>query len=154
MSHAQRDPGPVLKITRIVHAPRQEVFAAWTHAESVKQWMCPEGSSVSFVELDVRVGGSFRVVMHIGEEDVVHTGVYRELLFPEKLVFTWVSRHTHYQESLVTLEFLARGEATELILLQTHLPDDEAVERHTVGWRQLMEHLAKALLERQEGEQP
>jgi uncharacterized protein YndB with AHSA1/START domain len=52
MSHAQRDPGHVLKITRIIHAPRQEVFEAWTNAASVKQWMCPEGSSVSFVELD------------------------------------------------------------------------------------------------------
>ena len=148
MSHAQRDPGHVLKIIRIIHAPRQEVFEAWTHAESVKQWLCPEGSSVSFAELDVRVGGAFRVDMHIGEEDVVHTGVYREILFPEKLVFTWVSKHSHYRESLVTLEFLAHGEATELILLQTHLPDDEAVERHTVGWRQLMDHLATALQKR------
>jgi len=145
MSHTQRDPGHMLKISRIIHAPRKAVFEAWTHAESVKQWMCPEGSSVSFVELDVRVGGAFRVDMHIGEEDVVHTGVYREILFPEKLVFTWVSRHTHYRESFVTLEFLAHGEATELILLQTYLPDDEAVERHTVGWRQLMDHLAMVL---------
>jgi hypothetical protein len=41
----------------------------------------------------------------------------------------------------VTLEFLAHGEATELILLQTQLPDDEAAERHKVGWTQLIEHL-------------
>ena len=147
MFHAQ-SPRHTLKIRRILPASRQEVFEAWTTAERVKQWMCPEGSSVSFVELDVRVGGAFRVDMHIDEEDVVHTGVYREILFPEKLVFTWVSKHTHYRESVVTLEFLAHGEATELILLQTQLPDDEAVERHTVGWRQLMEHLAAVLQER------
>lgn len=141
MSHAQRDPGHVLKLTRIIHAPRQEVFEAWTNAESVKQWMCPEGSSVSFVELDVRVGGAFRVDMHIDGADTIHTGIYREIIPPEKLVFTWVSKHTHYRESLVTLEFLAHGEATELILLQTQLPDDEAAKRHTVGWTQLIEHL-------------
>ena len=147
MFHAQ-NPLHTLKIRRILPASRQEVFEAWTTAEYVKQWLCPEGSSVSFVELDVRVGGAFRVDMHIGEEDVVHTGVYREILFPEKLVFTWVSEHTHYRESLVTLEFLAHGEATELILLQTQLPDDEATERHTAGWTQLMEHLATVLQER------
>jgi uncharacterized protein YndB with AHSA1/START domain len=141
MSYAQRDPGHVLKITRIIHAPRQEMFEAWTNAASVKQWMCPEGSSVSFVELDVRVGGAFRVDMHIDGADTIHTGIYREIIPPEKLVFTWVSKHTHYRESLVTLEFLAHGEATELILLQTRLPDDEAAERHTVGWTQLIEHL-------------
>src|SRR5438067_10143238 len=107
MSHAQRDPGHVLKITRIIHASRQEVFEAWTTAESVKQWMCPEGASVSFVELDVRVGGAFRIDMHIDGTDMVHTGTYREVTPPEKLVFTWVSRHTHYRESLVTIELFA-----------------------------------------------
>jgi uncharacterized protein YndB with AHSA1/START domain len=80
MSHAQRDPGHVLKITRIIPAPRQEVFEAWTNAESVKQWMCPEGSSVSFVELDVRLGGAFRVDMHTDGADTIHTGIYREII--------------------------------------------------------------------------
>jgi uncharacterized protein YndB with AHSA1/START domain len=60
--------------------PRQEVFEAWTNAESVKQWMCPEGSSVSFVELDVRVGGAFRVDMHVDGVDTIHTGIYREII--------------------------------------------------------------------------
>ncbi len=143
MSDAQRDRGHTLKITRIIHAPRQEVFEAWTNAELVKQWMCPEGSSVSFVELDVRVGGAFRVDMHIDGADWIHTGTYREIIPPEKLVFTWVSKHTHYRESLVTLEFLAHGEDTELILLQTLLPDEEAVERHTIGWTQVIEHLMR-----------
>jgi uncharacterized protein YndB with AHSA1/START domain len=50
MDHTQSDRQHVLKISRIIHAPRQEVFEAWTTAESVKQWMCPEGSSVSFGE--------------------------------------------------------------------------------------------------------
>jgi uncharacterized protein YndB with AHSA1/START domain len=147
MSHAQRDAEHALKLTRIINAPRQEVFEAWTNAESVKQWMCPEGSSVSFVELDVRVGGAFRVDMHIDGADTIHTGIYREIISPEKLVFTWVSKHTHYRESLVTLEFRAHGETTELILLQTQLPDAEAAERHRVGWMQLIEHLMY-LLER------
>jgi uncharacterized protein YndB with AHSA1/START domain len=145
MSQGQRGPQPTLKLTRIIAASREVLFDAWTNVESVKQWMCPEGSSVSLAQLDVRVGGTFRVEMRIGEEDVVHTGVYREIVFPEKLVFTWVSKHTHYRESLVTLEFLARGEATELVLLQTQLPDEEALERHITGWTNLMKHLVSFL---------
>ena len=143
MFDTQGDPGHALKITRIIHAPRQEVYEAWTNAELMKQWMCPEGSSVSFVELDVRVGGAFQVVMRIDGADTIHTGIYREIIPPETLVFTWVSKHTHYRESLVKLQFLAHGESTELILLQTQLPDDEAVERHTAGWTQLIEHLVR-----------
>ncbi len=148
MDHTRRDLQHVLKISRIIHAPRQEVFEAWTTVESVKQWMCPEGASVSFVELDVQVGGAFRIDMHIEGTDTVHTGIYREITPPEKLVFTWVSRHTHYRESLVTIELFAHGETTELVLNQVQLPDEEAVERHTVGWTQLMEHLATFLQER------
>src|SRR5260221_12786589 len=92
------------------------------------QWMCPEGSSVSFVELDVRVGGAFRVDMHVDGADTIHTGIYREIIPPEKLVFTWVSKHTHYLEALVTLAILAHGKATVLILCPTLFPDDEADE--------------------------
>jgi uncharacterized protein YndB with AHSA1/START domain len=63
MVYAQSDDPPVLKITRILNATRQEVFAAWTDPASVKQWLCPEGASVVRVELDVRVGGAFRIDM-------------------------------------------------------------------------------------------
>jgi uncharacterized protein YndB with AHSA1/START domain len=148
MDHTQRDLQHALKISRVIHAPRQEVFEAWTTAESVKQWMCPEGSSVSFVELDVQVGGAFRIDMHTDGADTVPTGIYREITPPEKLVFTWVSRHTHYRESLVTVELFAHGETTELVLNQVRLPDEKAVERHTVGWTQLMDHLTTFLQER------
>ncbi len=147
MSDTQRDPRHELKIARIIPAPRKEVFEAWTTAESLKEWICPEGSSVSHIELDVRVGGTFRIeLQHAEEGEMLITGIYREILPPEKLVFTWVSKHTHYRDSLVTLDFLARGEATELILRQTQLPDEEAVKLHATVWTQLLEHLADFVL--------
>jgi uncharacterized protein YndB with AHSA1/START domain len=154
MSDTQRDPRHTLKIARIIPAPRWEVFEAWTTAESLKEWICPKDSSVSLIELDVRVGGTFRIEMqHADEGEMVVTGVYREILPPEKLVFTWTSKHTHYQDSLVTLDFLARGEATELILRQTQLPDEEAVTLHTAVWPQLLEHLA-AILQKSDRRRP
>ena len=146
MFHAQRDPRHTLKISRIIPASRQEVFEAWTTAESLKEWICPEDPSVSFIELDVRVGGTFRIeIQHADEGEMVLTGIYREIRPPEKLVFTWVSKHTHDRDSLVTLDFVARGEATELILLQTQLPDEEAVERHIAAWTHLLEQLTASL---------
>ncbi len=146
MFHAQRDPRHTLKMSRIIPASREEVFEAWTTAESLKQWIGPEDSSVSFIELDVRVGGTFRIEMqHADEGEMVLTGTYREIRPPEKLVFTWVSKHTHFRDSLVTLDFIARGEATELILLQTQLPDEEAVEQHIAGWTHMLERLTDSL---------
>lgn len=141
-------PQPELKISRMIHAPRQEVFDAWTTVESMRAWMCPEDGSVAFVELDLRVGGAFRLVMRVDGSDSVHTGIYQEILPPERLVFTWVSRETHYRASLVTVEFYARGDITELVLTQRQLPDEEAVQRHTRGWTRLLVHLAAFLGQR------
>ncbi len=142
MAPAHRgDPGALI-ITRVVPASRQAVFDAWTTVESVQQWMCPEAMSVALAELDVRVGGAFRVDMLIDGERSVHTGIYREVIPPEKLTFTWRSRNTHDRDTLVTVELRALGEKTELRIIQTLLPDEEAVRNHTRGWTQVLEHLA------------
>lgn len=148
MASTPGPPQPELKISRMIHAPRQEVFDAWTTAESMRAWMCPEDGSVTFVELDLRVGGAFRIEMRVGGSASVHTGIYQEILPPERLVFTWVSRRTHYRASRVTVEFHARGDITELVLTQRQLPDEEAVARHTTGWTSLLAHLAAFLQQR------
>lgn len=136
-------PQHTLKLTRIIAASQKEVFEAWTTADSMKQWFCPQDATVLLIELDVRIDGLFRIeIQHPDEGRIAITGVYREIVPPEKLVFTWLSRHTHHRESLVTLEFLARGEATELILVQTQLPDEEAVQRHIAAWTQILDCLA------------
>lgn len=136
MNDAPKASQPELRITMIMQVPRQEVFDAWITPENLKQWMCPEGASVSFVEFDVRIGGAFRVDMRVDGADTVHTGIYWEILPPEKLVFTWISKNTLDRASLVTVEFLARGEATtELVLTQQRLPDEEAVQNAVLAGR-------------------
>ena len=142
MVYAQPDDPPVLKITRILNATRQEVFAAWTDPASVQQWLCPEAASVARVELDVRVGGAFRIDMQDQDDYVIHTGIYREIKSPERLVFTWVSKYTQHRETLVTVELVERGDQTELVLTQVQLPDEEARQRHAFGWVSIMAHLA------------
>lgn len=142
MTQTEPDRQSMLKITRILNAPRQEIFEAWLDPESVKQWMCPEDACGAVAELDVRVGGTFRVEMQCEDGSHINTGVYREIKAPEKLVFTWVSADTHERETLVTVELFEHRDKTELVLTQVQLPDEEAVRRHTHGWTKIMEHLA------------
>jgi uncharacterized protein YndB with AHSA1/START domain len=142
MVYAQSDDTTVLKITRILNATRQEVFAAWTDPASVKQWLCPEEASVVRVELDVRVGGAFRIDMQDQDDYVIHTGIYREIKPPERLVFTWVSKYTQHRETLVTVELFERVDKTELVLTQVQLPNEEARQRHAFGWTSIVAHLA------------
>jgi uncharacterized protein YndB with AHSA1/START domain len=132
-----------LDLTRILPAGRRDIFAAWTTAANVQQWMCPEAVSIPQVELDVRVGGAFRVDMLIDGAVVTHTGVYREVTPPEKLVFTWISQNTLHRETLVTVVLHALGdESTELRLTQALLPTEDTTQQHTRGWTQIVDHLA------------
>jgi uncharacterized protein YndB with AHSA1/START domain len=137
--------GHSLTLTRVLPASREAVFAAWTTEEGVRRWMCPEGGSNPVVELDVRVGGAFRIDMLHGGDHTVHTGEYLEVTPPERLVFTWTSKYTHHLPTLVTLELRARGEETELTLTHARLPDAEAVERHSGGWARFVARLASAV---------
>ncbi|HLZ23491.1 MAG TPA: SRPBCC domain-containing protein [Ktedonobacterales bacterium] len=145
MKPTHRGDPHVLTITRILTASRQAVFDAWTNAESVRQWMCPGDGSVAVAELDVRVGGTFRVDMIVDGERTVHTGIYQEVRPPEKLVFTWTSKRTQQIATLVTVELRALGVQTELTLTQTRLPDEGTTQMHTRGWILIMERLADFL---------
>ncbi len=139
-------PGHSLRLVRILPAPPDEVFAAWTDAESLEHWMCPGATSVPVAELDVRVGGHFRIVMRGEQRDYVHAGKYLEIDPPNRLAFTWVSAATHEKPSMVTVEFWPHGDKeTEVVLIHEQLPDEEAVRTHRGGWDDIAAKLAAHL---------
>ena len=78
-----------LVLTRIIDAPRERVFAAWTQPDLLKQWFAPKPWTTTVAELDVRPGGTSFVIMRDpdGNEYPNH-GVYLEVVPNEKLVFT------------------------------------------------------------------
>lgn len=142
---------PSVRIVRILPAPPQEVFAAWTDAQSVKEWMCPGTTTVPIVELDVRVGGHFKIVMRDKGGDYVHTGEYREIDPPNRLVFTWVSPATHDTPTLVTVDFRPHGDGgTELVLVHEQFPDEQSAAKHQRGWDQIATKMAAYLGKRAE----
>lgn len=76
-------------ITRILHAPRALVWQAWTDVHHMKRWWGPHGFDIPQCEMDVRVGGNYRVVMRSADGvDYPVTGEFRELLPAERLVMT------------------------------------------------------------------
>jgi len=133
-----------LKISRVISADIESLFDAWLDVDSIREWMCPgETVRVPNPKLDARVGGKFDFTMQVSDELLPHVGEYQVIDRPTKLQFTWVSHHTHDQDSVVTINFepLAENE-TRLTLVHTLLPDTISVENHTGGWTRIVETLA------------
>ncbi len=103
--------------------------------------MCAGDTTVAFAELDVRVGGRFRIVMRGAHADYEHEGKYLEVVPPERLVFTWISKGTQNKSPLVTVELQERGNQTLLTLTHERLPDAEAASRHQQGWTSIVDKL-------------
>ena len=128
-------------VRRSIPATVDELFDAWLDAESLAQWMLPGDHQRNTVSVDARVGGAYDIVMHHQNGDKRHYGVYRVIERNRKLVFTWHSDATHHTETLVTVEFLAASDRTEIVLTHERLPDHEAGLAHTRGWTRGLELL-------------
>jgi uncharacterized protein YndB with AHSA1/START domain len=146
MAKEQLSPEISLTVRRTFQAPRERVFRAWTNADELARWFAPSAEySTKVPELDLKVGGKYKVEMHHKEGNVnTVAGTYREIRPPEKIVFTWFwendpARH----ESLVTVEFFDRGPSTEILLTHVQLPSAEQREKHAHGWNGCLERLAE-----------
>jgi uncharacterized protein YndB with AHSA1/START domain len=137
-------------ITRVFDAPRELVFACWTETEHLRHWQgAPRGFTVTSSESDIRPDGFFRICMRSPEGvDRWLEGGYREIVKPERLVYTHVwldADKKRGQETLVTITFTERDGKTELTLRQTGFATMEARDGHGYGWRSALDALVDYL---------
>ena len=136
---------PKAIVRREIEATADELFDAWLDPASLGLWMRPGDVTRSVAKVDPRVGGAFEIVMYSTEGSRLHSGVYRIIDRPKRLVFTWISAGTKQSESLVTVEFRAGQRTTEVVLTHEQLPDKGAAQAHTRGWTRILELLAPEL---------
>jgi uncharacterized protein YndB with AHSA1/START domain len=135
-----------LRIVRVLSASAEEAFDAWIDPESLAVWMTPGSVVRSLVEVDARVGGSFRIVMKGPDRDHEHRGQYLVLERPHRLVFTWISDATRGRPSTVSVEIRSRGNReVELTLTHEGLPDEAVAAKHRSGWGDILRNLGAAL---------
>ena len=130
-----------VSIRRLLPAPREVVYEAWIDPSGIREWMCPGDTQWAEAVLDVRVGGSYRIVMKGKQQDHVHTGVYQVVEKNSKLVFTWTQEGSEVT-TLVTVEFLARGQQSELVLTHERFTKPEVAKRYENGWGTIASKLA------------
>jgi uncharacterized protein YndB with AHSA1/START domain len=127
-----------LEMVEIFNASPERVFKAWTDKNDFISWYGPEGFTVSFCEMDVRVGGAWRACIKspTGEEYCMQ-GNYIEITQPSKLVFTYEDGSGKSQPgdaTIFTITFFKKGQQTEMRFLQTNFPSKELRDAHFGGW--------------------
>ena len=129
-------------LSREIEAPPERVFDAWLEAETLRRFMCPsEGMRLGAVEVDPRPGGAFLIEMIVGDQVLPHRGEYLVLERPERLSFSWVSKHAG-DSSEVSLSFVDLGAGrTRIDLHHRRLPTAPARDNHEAGWSRILELL-------------
>ncbi|MEK6697410.1 MAG: SRPBCC domain-containing protein, partial [Nitrospirota bacterium] len=150
-----------LVITRIFDAPRNLVWKAWTEPERLMRWWGPKNFTSPFSTIDLRAGGGYLNSMRSPEgQDFWTTGVYREIVPMERIVYTDsfaddkgnVVPASHYGmrgywplELLVTVTFEEDGGRTKMTLRHAGIPAGRMSELTEAGWKESFDKLAESL---------
>lgn len=131
-----------VNIDKIIHAPIEKVFDAWLNPKMLSLFMMPmSGMPEPDIENDAFEGGDFTITMHVGNNELPHTGKYLEINRPHKLVFTWVS-HCSVDNSIVTLNFTKiAANKTNISLSHVKFIDDKTRSDHEGGWGSILDKL-------------
>jgi uncharacterized protein YndB with AHSA1/START domain len=139
--------GRTLQIERTYQASAQAVFDAWTSEEVMRRWFHGEHAwETSEAQVDLRLGGTVRVVMRDPDKDVTYGGGghYTEIDPPTRLAFTW-TWDNEGRETLIELDFEETDGATTVRLTHNGLKDQESVSSHEGGWSNCLDNLGQVL---------
>jgi uncharacterized protein YndB with AHSA1/START domain len=131
-----------LLIERTIPAPPQRVWTAFTTAEGLSAWLWP-GSWQATAEVDLRVGGRFRIAS--SEKGIAVVGEFVSIEEPGRLVQTW-QWEGDPEETLVTYTFEPSGEGTALTILHERFDSAEDRDSHVQGWNDCLDRLPAYLL--------
>lgn len=139
-----------LLITRVFDAPRTLVFQAWIKPEHLAHWWGPRGYSLPSCEMDARAGGAYRFSMHASDgRDVIWQGICREIVEPERLVWTCTVLNTDgsliSSETILTITLEDLEGKTKLTLHQAIFDSDANAAAHRSGWSDALDRMAEYL---------
>ena len=117
-------------LERVVNAPRNTVWKAWTEPAHIAQWWGPNGFTTTIYEMTVTVGGVWRFIMHGPDgTDYPNRIRYTEIVKPERLVFDHGGADGGPREFQTTVIFVAEGERTR-VTMRALFESQESCEAH------------------------
>jgi uncharacterized protein YndB with AHSA1/START domain len=138
----------VLTVSRVIAAPPEKLFEAFTSPEIMLKWWGPEGAGVGDHDLDIRVGGTWRTALEnsMGQGTFVCSGVYKAIERPRRIAFTWAWLQPDGQrgrETLVDVSFEKVERGTRLTVVQKTFDDAAQRDRHSEGWHSTLNKLER-----------
>jgi uncharacterized protein YndB with AHSA1/START domain len=136
-------------VTRGFGASAESVFDAWLDPQMIGRWMfgpALRDEEILHLKLDARAGGSFSFKVRRGDQEIDHVGVYREIVRPHRLVFTWGIAGESTDDSVVFVEIAPHGNGCELTLTHEMAPQwADYAPRVEQGWTTMLAALGKIL---------
>ena len=147
VSDAELAARPSLTLTRRFNAAPEKVYAAWSDPQRLVQWFGPAGVEEGSVkaDIDLRVGGGYRISFNANGNYNEVGGVYREVVPNQRLVFSWAWHSTPERESLVTISIKPEGSGSLLVFNHAQFVDEKARDNHQRGWTELLAKLESYL---------
>jgi uncharacterized protein YndB with AHSA1/START domain len=151
MSEAERqeagapaDPGvTTLVVSRTVRADVDRVFAAWTEPDRLREWWGPEPITCPVADVDLRVGGRYRLANRYADGSIVWIlGEFERVEPPHVLIYTWRLEPGPPMSSRVTVRFESQGSSTAVTISHERLPDAATRDMHHEGWTGCLAGLA------------
>ena len=139
---------PTLNLQRVFDAPRDLVWRAWSNPEILVLWMGPVEWPAVSATVDFRVGGEWRICLRSPTtgEDLWQGGVYREIVAPERIVFTFRWDESHEDgppvDTLVTVRFAETADGrTHMDFTHEGLKSEQSLTGHRHGWTSTADRL-------------
>jgi uncharacterized protein YndB with AHSA1/START domain len=135
-----------LVVRKTIRATPERLFAAWTAPEQLLKWWGPEGVTCIGAEIDLRVGGGYRIGNRLPNEKILWiVGEFEVVEPPRRLTYTWRLEGISETSERVSVQFEPRGEMTEVVVTHDRIPNEELRDQHLLGWRGCLDGLVEYL---------
>jgi uncharacterized protein YndB with AHSA1/START domain len=135
-----------LLVRRTIRATPERLFEAWTQPTHLKEWWGPKDVECVDAQVDLRVGGRYRIANRFPDGKVVWiAGEFEVIEPPHKLVYTWRVEPESQATERVTVRFEWQGDATEVMILHERILNVPARDMHEKGWQGCLDGLAEYL---------
>jgi uncharacterized protein YndB with AHSA1/START domain len=134
-----------LEMRRSIRASPQRLFEAWTTPAQLVAWWGPEGVRCTQAEVDARPGGHYAIHNELPDGRVlVIRGAFKIVEPPHRLVYTWTVDGATGPGPVeqVSVQFVARGDSTEVVVVHERILDEVVRDQHALGWTGCLEGLA------------